>query len=159
MSADLGYPAAFIVGLLGGVHCAGMCGGIVGVLTLGQPEARRGGVFGFGLHLAYSAGRVLSYALAGALVGGLAGHQIASYMDRQEQQLRDAVAQSDAVSISRTQNVLTATFKGDVLFDFNSAMLKPGAYTEIDRVARVLSQYPQTMVRVEGHTDAIGSEV
>lgn len=98
-------------------------------------------------------------AAAGALVGGLAGHQIASYMDRQEQQLRDAVAQSDAVSIARTQNVLTATFKGDVLFDFNSATLKPGAYTEIDRVAQVLAQYPQTMVRVEGHTDAIGSEV
>jgi outer membrane protein OmpA-like peptidoglycan-associated protein len=97
-------------------------------------------------------------AAAGAVLGGLAGHQIASYMDRQEQDLQAVAAQSDALSIARSQNVLTATFKSDVLFDFNSANLKSGAYTEIDRVSRVLNQYPQTMIRVEGHTDSVGSE-
>jgi len=71
VTAELGFSAAFLVGMLGGVHCAGMCGGIVGALTLGQTEARRSGGFSFGLHLAYSVGRVLSYTLAGALVGGL----------------------------------------------------------------------------------------
>jgi len=45
-----------------------------------------------------------------------------------------------------------------VLFDVNSSTLKPGAYSEIDRVARVLAQYPQTRIRVEGHTDSTGSE-
>ena len=33
--------AAFLVGLLGGVHCVGMCGGIVGTLTLGLPVGVR----------------------------------------------------------------------------------------------------------------------
>lgn len=97
-------------------------------------------------------------AAAGALLGGLAGHQIASYMDRQEQELRYAVAQSDSVNIARTQNVLTATFKSDVMFDFDSSKLKPGAYAEMDRIARVLNEYPHTRIRIEGHTDAIGSE-
>ena len=95
----------------------------------------------------------------GALVGGLAGHQIGAYMDRQEQALRDAMAASDAVSIKRSRDVLTATFKGDVFFDFDSSVLKPGAYTEIGRVANVLNQYPQTTIRVEGHTDATGPEI
>ncbi len=95
----------------------------------------------------------------GALVGGIAGHQIGSYMDKQEQALREAMAHSDAVSIQRTQDVLTATFKGDVFFDFDSSTLKPGAYTEISRVADVLNRYPQTTIRIEGHTDATGSEI
>jgi len=94
----------------------------------------------------------------GALVGGLAGHQIGAYMDRQEQELRSAMAQSDAVSIQRTQDVLTATFKSETFFDLNSSTLKPGAYVEMDRVAGVLNKYPQTTIRVEGHTDSKGSE-
>ena len=94
----------------------------------------------------------------GAVLGGLAGHQIGAYMDRQEQALREAMAASEAASIERTRNVLTATFKGDVFFDFDSASLKPGAYSEISRVANVLNQYPRTTIRVEGHTDATGSE-
>lgn len=94
----------------------------------------------------------------GAALGGLAGHQIGAYMDRQEQELRSAMAASEAASIQRTQNVLTATFKSEVLFDFDSHTLKPGAYAEIGRVANVLNRYPQTTIRIEGHTDATGSE-
>lgn len=97
-------------------------------------------------------------AAIGSVVGGIAGYEIASYMDQQEQQLNAVAAQSQAMSVSRTQNVLTATFKADALFDFDSAILKPGAFAEIDRVARVLNDYPQTVVRVEGHTDSQGTE-
>lgn len=94
----------------------------------------------------------------GAAVGGLAGHQIGAYMDRQEQELRAAMAASEAASIQRTHDILTATFKSEVLFDFDSSTLKPGAYAEIGRVANVLNRYPQTTIRVEGHTDSTGSE-
>jgi outer membrane protein OmpA-like peptidoglycan-associated protein len=79
-------------------------------------------------------------------------------MDRQEQELRNAVASSDAASIRRSRNVLTATFNSSTFFDFDSANLKAGAYTELDRVARVLGEYPQTRIRVEGHTDSRGAE-
>lgn len=57
----------FLVGLLGGVHCAGMCGGIVGALSL-QATPGRGAV---PIHLAYNAGRIASYTLAGALAGAI----------------------------------------------------------------------------------------
>ncbi len=94
----------------------------------------------------------------GAAVGGLAGNQVGKYMDQQEQDLRNAMAQSEAASIRRDQEVLRATFKSEVLFDFDSATLKPGAYPELERVATVLKKYPKTSILVEGHTDASGSE-
>lgn len=94
----------------------------------------------------------------GAALGGLAGWQIGEYMDRQEAELQQALASSEAAAISREQDVLTATFKGDVFFDYDSAILKPGAYTEIDRTAGVLNRYPQTTILVAGHTDSKGSE-
>jgi uncharacterized protein len=57
--------AAFAAGLLGGVHCAGMCGGIVGSLS----AAARGPALP--RQLAFNAGRVGSYAIAGAIAGSL----------------------------------------------------------------------------------------
>jgi len=61
---DSGYLALFLVGLLGGTHCVGMCGGIVGALSMGG-QAR------WSMHLAYNGGRILSYAAAGAIAGAL----------------------------------------------------------------------------------------
>lgn len=90
----------------------------------------------------------------GAALGGLAGNQIGAYMDNQEQALRNA---TDA-SIKREQDVLTATFKSDMFFDSGSAQLKPGAYNELNRITSVLNNYPQTTLRVEGHTDSRGSD-
>jgi outer membrane protein OmpA-like peptidoglycan-associated protein len=94
----------------------------------------------------------------GAVLGGIAGNQIGAYMDRQEADLRNAMATSEAASIRRDQDILVATFKAGVMFDYDSYQLKPGAYSEIDRVSRVLNNYPQTTISVEGHTDAKGSE-
>ncbi len=59
--------AVLLIGLLGGVHCLGMCGSIVGVFTSQVPKDSARWPF----HLGYSSGRVLSYAAAGALVGAI----------------------------------------------------------------------------------------
>jgi sulfite exporter TauE/SafE len=63
------FAAALLIGVLGGVHCVGMCGGIVGALTLQTPLRPRT----WDLHLAYSAGRIASYAAAGAIMGTIGG--------------------------------------------------------------------------------------
>lgn len=97
---DFSIIAVFFIGLLGGVHCLGMCGSVVGIFTT-QISRRHGGVEPSGaggtisqllpqsagsasnvsqlpkentrwpFHLAYNSGRVASYTLAGALAGAL----------------------------------------------------------------------------------------
>lgn len=73
---DPGYFAVFLIGLLGGTHCVGMCGGIVSALSVrapttvrlpGQPQRD------WPLQLAYNGGRITGYTLAGALVGAIGG--------------------------------------------------------------------------------------
>lgn len=61
---DSTFLALFLVGLLGGTHCVGMCGGIVGALSMGAPGR-------WSMHLAYNAGRILSYTLAGTIAGAV----------------------------------------------------------------------------------------
>jgi outer membrane protein OmpA-like peptidoglycan-associated protein len=78
-------------------------------------------------------------------------------MDNQERDMRNALAASEAAAVAREGNLLAVTFKGDVTFDTNSAVLRPGLNSEINRVAGILNQYPNTFVRVEGHTDSRGS--
>ncbi|MDM7323326.1 MAG: sulfite exporter TauE/SafE family protein [Gammaproteobacteria bacterium] len=72
MPAEASFIAAFLVGLLGGVHCVGMCGGIVGALTFGLPaDVRASPARVFPYLLAYNLARISAYILAGALMGGL----------------------------------------------------------------------------------------
>lgn len=94
----------------------------------------------------------------GAAVGGLGGATVGRMMDNQERDMRTALGGSEAAAVSREGDLLAVTFKGDVTFDTGSATVRPGLYSEIDRVANVLKQYPDTVIRVEGHTDSVGSE-
>jgi len=75
MDIEVSYIAAFLVGLLGGVHCVGMCGGIVGALCLGlnqdSPQTQNNIRSSLPYLLSYNAGRILSYTLAGLLMGGI----------------------------------------------------------------------------------------
>ena len=68
--APLPIISAFLVGLLGGVHCLGMCGGIIGSLNLSlDPEQRSRPARLLSFQLAYNCGRIFSYTLAGILIG------------------------------------------------------------------------------------------
>ena len=121
-----------------------------------------GGVIGAATGSKNQREKAAAGAAAGALIGGLLGNRIGAYMDKQEADLRNAMAstisQNNATIQRNNEQMLTATFKSDLFFDVNSSTIKPGGYAELDRVANVLAQYPQTMIRVEGHTDQTGSE-
>ncbi len=67
---DLAYINAFIVGIFSTLHCLGMCGGVIGALTLSLPnEIRSNRLRVLPFVSAYNLGRITSYTLAGALAG------------------------------------------------------------------------------------------
>jgi len=77
----LSLMSAFLLGLFGGVHCAGMCGGIVALLGSRHRVVPIHAQAGAGalsavqssvpLQLAYNVGRIGSYTVAGAIAGGV----------------------------------------------------------------------------------------
>ncbi len=71
MPAEFTFVSAFLVGFFGSVHCAGMCGGIVGALTLGAAGDAAGSQRRIIFLLLYNLGRLMSYAVAGAIAGAV----------------------------------------------------------------------------------------
>jgi len=66
--------AALMTGFLGSIHCIGMCGGIVGMLTMSLPKEVQQSTWALLPYLLlYNLGRISSYAIAGALVGWIGG--------------------------------------------------------------------------------------
>jgi sulfite exporter TauE/SafE len=81
MESPQGIIAAFILGLFSTVHCLGMCGGIIGALSLSLPQrvrTHRGRLLTF--ITSYNIGRILSYSFAGMIVGFI-GAEAAAYTD------------------------------------------------------------------------------
>lgn len=64
------YLVAFMMGLVSSLHCIGMCGSIIGTLTLSlSPEIRNKKNLLLPFVFNYNFGRITSYTIAGALAG------------------------------------------------------------------------------------------
>jgi len=59
------YAELFLIGLLGSMHCIGMCGGFVALYTLRKPRDMPSWPY----HLLYNAGRITTYSLLGGALG------------------------------------------------------------------------------------------
>lgn len=70
MSAAI-LVAALSMGLLGGAHCVVMCGGVVGAICAGSGGASASTARRMSHVALYNVGRIASYALAGAIAGGV----------------------------------------------------------------------------------------
>ncbi|QSX31662.1 sulfite exporter TauE/SafE family protein [Shewanella cyperi] len=71
---EYGVAAAFFVGLMGGGHCLGMCGGLTGAFSAQIPAPAPGEnhlAHRLGFLFSYNFGRIFSYSLAGLLCGAL----------------------------------------------------------------------------------------
>ncbi|GAA0683806.1 sulfite exporter TauE/SafE family protein [Marinobacterium maritimum] len=66
--------SALLFGLAGSTHCVGMCGGIAGGVAMSRGPSEPGGL---ALLLSFNAGRILSYGVAGLLMG-LLGHALSN---------------------------------------------------------------------------------
>ncbi len=74
-----------------------------------------------------------------------------------QQQARDAQQQLEAMQAKQTDRGMMLTL-GNVLFDTGGDTLKPGADELVSRLSQFLQNHPDIKVRIEGHTDSIGSD-
>ena len=66
------YLVALLMGIFSSMHCIGMCGSIIGTLTLSlKPEIREKKSKLFPYVLTYNLGRITSYTIAGILIGAI----------------------------------------------------------------------------------------
>ncbi|WP_308420205.1 OmpA family protein [Dyadobacter sediminis] len=94
-------------------------------------------------------------ALIGAAVGGSAGYLIGRHMDKQAQELKEAIPDA---TVERVGEGINLTFNSGLLFKLNSSDLSEDARQELQKVAGILSKYEDTQILLEGHTDDTGSD-
>ena len=93
--------------------------------------------------------------LAGAAIGAGIGTGVGAYMDRQEEKL----GHIPGTTVERvSEDLLLVHFQSDVLFDIDSAVVKPAARGALDEASQVFIEYPKTAIVVQGHTDSTGTE-
>lgn len=90
-------------------------------------------------------------AAIGAGVGALAGGSVGLYLDKQARELEE-VAET-----KRTENGLLVNLDSAILFDTGSAVLKPEAIQQLEKIGAIVAKYSDDRVRVEGHTDSTGT--
>ncbi|ENY71039.1 integral membrane protein [Aeromonas diversa CDC 2478-85] len=71
MTANLDLLGALLMGLAASSHCFAMCGGVSAALSMAIPATHQHPLGRLAYLLCYNLGRILSYMLAGALVGGV----------------------------------------------------------------------------------------
>lgn len=98
----------------------------------------------------------------GAAVGALAGGVVGDYMDKQQKEFEEKLAEEqrqNALQIERLQdNTLKLSLNSEVSFDFDRADIKPAFQPSLDKLADVLKSYDRTLISVVGHTDNRGSD-
>jgi outer membrane protein OmpA-like peptidoglycan-associated protein len=99
--------------------------------------------------------RELDEILAGAAIGAGVGAGVGAYMDYQEEKL----ARIPGTTVERVgDNTLLVRFESDVLFDVDSAIVKPEARAALDQAVDVFLEYRKTAILAQGHTDSTGTE-
>ncbi len=120
-----------------GATIGAVAGGLLGQAVSGRSDRTQG---------------VLIGAAVGASVGGLIGRQ----MDQQEAELRRQM-EGTGIDIVRDGDTIRMQAPENITFDTNRADVKPQFQGVLDQLAYSVSQYPDTIVRIEGHTDSVGS--
>ncbi len=124
-------------------------------------KTKRGAVIGAvvggvaGAVIGNQSGNNRTGAVVGAATGAAVGAAIGRRMDKQEQELR----QIEGVEVSRpSEGEIEVRLTSDILFDYNSAALRPASRTTLTELAQNFAQYPDNQIIVEGHTDSTGSD-
>jgi len=100
-------------------------------------------------------------AVVGAIGGGLAGGAVGAYMDSQRKDLEKNLAkeiQSGQAKVETLPNhVVRITMTDQTAFETNSAEVKSGFNSTMDKLADVVVRYNKTTLTIVGHTDNVGA--
>ena len=94
-------------------------------------------------------------AIIGAAVGGTAGAVIGHKMDKQAEEIKKTVPDA---KVERVGEGIVVEFSSNVLFGFDKSLLSFDAKTNLDKLVKVLKEYNETDIELQGHTDSKGSE-
>ncbi|KLN65922.1 OmpA family protein [Vibrio sp. VPAP30] len=98
------------------------------------------------------------HALIGAAGGAAVGGGIGYYFDQQEAALRKELLDS-GVQVERVgENQLLLRLENGIGFQTSSYQLDPSIHKTLRGVARILIEYPETSLVIDGHTDSTGSD-
>lgn len=86
-------------------------------------------------------------AAAGAAIGGLIGKR----MDNQAKELA-AIAET-----KRTEQGLVSKLKSDITFETGKSDLKTTAKTNLAEMAKIMKNYPENVLTINGYTDSTGT--
>ena len=115
--------------------------------------AAAGGVVG--ALIGKKAGNTAVGALIGGAIGGTAGAFIGRRMDRQAAEIQKAIPNAEVI---REGEGIIVKFDSGILFDFDKTALKDAAKANVQSLAASLNQYPDTDIKIIGHTDSKGTE-
>lgn len=94
-------------------------------------------------------------AAVGAVAGGIVGGAIGQALDKQAGELRTAFG-DDRIGVVNAGDRLIVTMPQDILFATDSAQLNGPLRSDLAVLATHLGKYPNSTVRVIGHTDNTG---
>lgn len=94
-------------------------------------------------------------AAAGAVIGAALGGLVGSALDAQARALEANL--SNSTQVVNTGSNLLVTMPQDILFEVNSAALRPDLRRDLDAVAQNLIAYPASTIQIIGHTDNTGT--
>jgi outer membrane protein OmpA-like peptidoglycan-associated protein len=140
--------ALVLVLILGLVGCANMRQRDKGAVVGAGTGAVLGGIIG------KHAGNTAVGAILGAAIGGAAGAYIGNYMDQQAAEIERDL---EGATVERVGEGIKITFDSGILFDVNKAEVQVPAQNNLSNLAVILNKYDDTLVLIEGHTDATGS--
>ena len=94
-------------------------------------------------------------AIIGAAIGGAGGYLIGNSMDKQAKAIKQAIPDAEVQRVGEGINI---TFNSALLFKINSTVLSDSATMGLDKIAGVFTEYPETDILIEGHTDDTGTD-
>lgn len=105
----------------------------------------------------YLIGKDLKGALIGAAIGGVAGGVIGNVMDKEAKRIKEVLPGAEVERVGEGIHLILDDNSG-VHFEFNSADLTSDTKENLDKLAEVFIEFPDTDVVLQGHTDSTGDE-